>query len=215
MREVDELHRGVGALATALELELRDRVGVNAYANCGVAESYAVHHDDHDVFVLQVAGTKRWWLYDLAAPLPLPDDVDHPTVTRATPPAEAIAELLLKEGQVLYLPRGWRHAAQAVEGPSLHLTVGITRATGVDLLNWLVGRLRNHDIVRADAPRQDGKAARQEYLAEIRELIATKLAEPDVLTQMLADRDARHRMNLGFALPLAGSGVPAPLSGEP
>jgi ribosomal protein L16 Arg81 hydroxylase len=215
LREVDELHRGVGALATALELELRDRVGVNAYANCGVAESYAVHHDDHDVFVLQVAGTKRWWLYDLAAPLPLPDDVDHPTVTRATPPAEAIAELLLKEGQVLYLPRGWRHAAQAVEGPSLHLTVGITRATGVDLLNWLVGRLRNHDVVRADAPRQDGKAARQEYLAEIRELIATKLAEPDVLTQMLADRDARHRMNLGFALPLAGSGVPAPLSGEP
>ena len=214
LREVDQLHRGVGALATALERELRDRVGVNAYANCGLSESYAVHHDDHDVLVLQVAGTKRWWLYGPAAPLPLPDDVDHPIVTRAAPPTESVFELLLKEGQVLYLPRGWWHAAQAMEGPSLHLTVGITRATGVDLLDWLVGRLRDHDVVRADVPGQDDRAARQEYLSQIRELIATELAEPDVLAHMLADRDARHRMNLGFTLPLAGSGVSAPLSGE-
>jgi Cupin superfamily protein len=214
LREVDLVHRGVGEIATTLERELRDRVSVNAYANCGGAKSYAVHHDDHDVFVLQVAGTKRWRLYGLAAPLPLPDDVDHPTVVRATPPAEPMTELRLEQGQVLYLPRGWWHSAQAVEGPSLHLTLGITRATGVDLLNWLVGRLRDHDVVRADTPRRDGRVAQQEYLAQIRELVAAELAEPDMLAQMLADRDARHRVDLGFTLPLAGSGGSAPLPGE-
>ena len=214
LREVDQAHRGVGELAAALERELRERIRVNAYANCTRAESSAVHCDDHDVVVLQVAGAKRWRLYGPAQPLPLPDDPDHPAVERRDPGPDPVALLQLDQGQALYLPRGWWHAAQAFKGPSLHLTVGIYRSTGVDLLHWLVERLRNDETVRADLPRHDVATAQQEYLDRIRELVSTQLADPEVMTRMLADQDAREPVDLGLSFPLRVPDGPGLLEGE-
>lgn len=215
LRELDQMHRGVGELAVALERELRERVCVNAYATSGAAQRSALHYDDHDVFVLQLAGTKWWRLYGQVEPLPLPDDADYPAVKRAEPPAEPVAELRLDRGQVLYLPRGWWHRAQATDGPSLHLTLGVYRATGVDLLNWLLGQLRDSAALRTDIPRHDDEQAQREYLARIRELVSAALAQPGMLTRMLTDRDAGHRADLGFTLP-AMAGDPGALPpGEP
>jgi hypothetical protein len=215
LRELDQMHRGIGELAAALERELRERVSVNAYATSGAAQRSALHYDDHDVFVLQLDGTKWWRLYGRVEPLPLPDDVNYPTPKRAEPPAEPVAELRLNRGQVLYLPRGWWHRVQATDGASLHLTVGVYRATGADLLNWLLGRLRDSDALRTDIPRYEGEQAQREYLARIRELVSAELAQPSVLARMLTDRDAGHRADLGFTLPVVAGDPGALPCGEP
>ncbi len=44
---------------------------VNAYYTPRAAQGLPVHHDTHDVFVLQVAGEKRWLVYEPALELPL------------------------------------------------------------------------------------------------------------------------------------------------
>src|SRR5262245_23600327 len=55
----------------ALEAELGDPVQANAYYTPRSAQGFAVHHDTHDVLVLQVAGEKHWRIYDPLLELPL------------------------------------------------------------------------------------------------------------------------------------------------
>ena len=60
------LHWPAAALyCRGLEQRLGFPVQANAYATPATAQGFAVHHDTHDVFVLQVAGTQA--LADLRA----------------------------------------------------------------------------------------------------------------------------------------------------
>ena len=54
-----------------LEEALGHAVQANAYYTPRGSQGFAVHHDTHDVLVLQVAGEKRWLLYDPLLELPL------------------------------------------------------------------------------------------------------------------------------------------------
>ena len=54
-----------------LEDALDHGVQANAYYTPRDSQGFAVHHDTHDVLVLQVAGEKRWLLYDPLLELPL------------------------------------------------------------------------------------------------------------------------------------------------
>ena len=55
----------------ALEEALGHGVQANAYYTPRGSQGFAVHHDTHDVLILQVAGEKRWLLYDPLLELPL------------------------------------------------------------------------------------------------------------------------------------------------
>jgi uncharacterized RmlC-like cupin family protein len=114
-----------------LEQRLGFPVQANAYATPAAARGFAVHHDTHDVFVLQVSGSKRWRIY---APV-----LELPTSSQRWSPAlgdhgEPVEEITLEPGDTLYLPRGWPHEAVAQEGASLHITVGIHVPTRLDAL---------------------------------------------------------------------------------
>ena len=101
-----------------LELELGHPVQVNAYVTPPGSRGLAVHRDDHDVFVLQVSGTKRWQVYARSPGLP--------------PPHDPILETELHPGHSLYIPREFPHAASTQEAASAHLTVGILSPTWMD-----------------------------------------------------------------------------------
>jgi hypothetical protein len=88
-----------------------------------------VHHDTHDVLVLQVAGEKRWLLYDPLLELPLKHQRYSSALGEHGEPAD---DLVLGAGDTLYLPRGWLHQAETSASDSLHLTIGITAYTWFD-----------------------------------------------------------------------------------
>jgi ribosomal protein L16 Arg81 hydroxylase len=116
-----------------LELFLTHPVQVNAYLTPPASRGLGVHHDTHDVFVLQVHGRKLWQVWDAAVPFPLGHQ------TRLPPGAEAPTEpplvgAELAPGDCLYVPRGFRHAARTAETASLHLTVGMLTYNWNDLL---------------------------------------------------------------------------------
>jgi Cupin superfamily protein len=114
-----------------LERHLGFPVQANAYATPSSARGFAVHHDTHDVFVLQVAGSKRWRLYAPVVELPLAGQRWSPALGA---PGEPIDELTLAPGDTLYIPRGWPHEAVAQEADSLHLTIGLHAPTRLDAL---------------------------------------------------------------------------------
>ena len=54
-----------------LEAELGHPAQANAYYTPRRSQGFGVHHDTHDVLVLQTAGKKRWLVYEPLLELPL------------------------------------------------------------------------------------------------------------------------------------------------
>ena len=118
-----------------LERALACPVQANAYWTPAAAQGFAVHHDTHDVFILQVAGHKRWRVYEPVLELPLKDQRWSAELGEPGPP---VMDFVLGPGDTLYLPRGWPHEAETSAEPSLHLTIGLHPPTRLDALRAAV-----------------------------------------------------------------------------
>ena len=135
-----------------LEGALGRPVQVNSYSTPRGSQGFAVHHDTHDVIVLQVAGEKRWRLYDPLLELPL----KHQRYSKSLGEhGEATDELVLRAGDTLYLPRGWLHEAETSDTDSLHLTIGITAHTWVDAARDGLAVLEGEPALRRDVDTGD------------------------------------------------------------
>jgi JmjC domain len=120
------LHHNWGPLATfsrGLEAALGEPVQANAYFTPRSAQGLAVHHDTHDVFVLQVAGKKHWRVYEPVIELPLQDQ--RYSKAKHGDPGPPVEDCVLGAGDTMYLPRGWLHDALTTDSESLHLTIGV------------------------------------------------------------------------------------------
>lgn len=123
--------RPVAVFCRQLEQTLGQPVQTNAYYTPRGSQGFAVHHDTHDVFVLQVGGEKRWLVYEPLLELPLKAQRWSKNLGE---PGEPVHDLTLQAGDTLYLPRGWLHEAETSDADSLHLTVGINTYTWMDAL---------------------------------------------------------------------------------
>jgi lysine-specific demethylase/histidyl-hydroxylase NO66 len=121
----------LGAFCRSLEETLGHPAQANAYYTPRAAQGLPVHHDTHDVFVLQVAGEKRWLVYEPALELPLKNQRYS---TELGAPGAPIENRVLRPGDTLYLPRGWLHEALTSDSDSLHLTIGVNVVTWLDAL---------------------------------------------------------------------------------
>jgi len=174
------LHRSfapVAAFCRDLETTLTHPVQANAYLTPPIAQGLNLHEDPHDVFAVQTYGTKRW--------------VVHPP---GNVPADEVWDLQLEPGDVLYLPAGTRHAAQTVDTPSLHLTLGVRAITWRDVVTRVMDELLRDDE-DLDQPLPAGWASSPEVIAP--ELsarmvrLATRLADAPEPERVLARRAAR------------------------
>ncbi|MDT4898967.1 MAG: hypothetical protein QOH25_4044 [Acidobacteriota bacterium] len=191
----DELFEPLRELAEGLEYLFHEHIQINAYAGWQTTRGFDLHFDDHDVFILQVAGRKRWSVYGMTKPYPLAQD----RVASAKPKGEPVWEEMLQDGDLLYIPRGWWHVATPQAEPTLHLTVGVHNRTGVDLLRWLVSRMIRSAAFRQDLPRFSSTTEQQAHMNELKEEM---LAEWDELLlkrffdQSDAAAESRPRLNL-------------------
>ena len=141
----------LAAFSRDLELFLTHPVQVNAYLTPPASRGLGVHHDTHDVFVLQVHGTKLCQVWDAAVPFPLGHQTKLPPGGEA--PAEApLVEAELAPGDCLYVPRGFRHAARTAADASLHLTVGMLTYNWNDLLREVVEQATEETWFREGLP---------------------------------------------------------------
>jgi hypothetical protein len=193
---VDELHTPVTRLAESLERVFRVRIQVNAYAGWRTSHGFDLHWDDHDVFILQIAGRKDWKIYGMTRKYPLAKDV----VSTVERPQTPIWEGRLEDGDLLYIPRGWWHVATPLDEPTLHLTVGVSNPTGVDLLAWFVDRLRASEHVRQDLPLFGTPEEQLDYLKRLSDSFAGEWSS-NVMTQYLDALDAKARPRPKLSLP--------------
>jgi hypothetical protein len=115
----------VGEIASALALAFGCFISTHLYATPENSQGFTSHWDDHDIFALQLEGEKEWRLYDTGPTLPRysqgPDDYQ-----RQSPPlGEPSLIVNLKDGDLLYFPKGVIHEPRTRTCSSLHLTYGL------------------------------------------------------------------------------------------
>jgi bifunctional lysine-specific demethylase and histidyl-hydroxylase NO66 len=151
---LQSLHRywaPLTAFCRELELFLTHPVQVNAYLTPPASRGLGVHHDTHDVFVLQVHGRKLWQVWDAAVPFPLGHQKKLPPGAESPTEAPQV-DAELAPGDCLYVPRGFRHAARTAESASLHLTVGMLTYNWNQLLREVVEAVDEEAWAREGLP---------------------------------------------------------------
>ncbi|KAJ0985114.1 hypothetical protein J5N97_003470 [Dioscorea zingiberensis] len=124
----------VAAIADGLAILFgQPSAGANIYLTPPKSQGLAQHYDDHCVFVCQLFGRKNWRI--LPRPMNLFPRLYEPLgrLHNLECDISGVKQVLLEEGDILYIPRGYPHEAQTGvdEGEStsdefsLHLTLGI------------------------------------------------------------------------------------------
>jgi hypothetical protein len=104
-------------------------VQANAYYTPRGSQGLPVHHDTHEVISLQVAGEKRWLVYEPVLELPLKNQRYRSALGA---PGDPLLDVTLRAGDTMYLPRGWLHQALTSDFDSLHITVGVNVRRWID-----------------------------------------------------------------------------------
>ncbi|SEC08854.1 Cupin superfamily protein [Streptomyces sp. 2131.1] len=194
------LHRTwapVGDFTAALAAELGHPVQANAYVTPPQNRGFDAHYDVHDVFVLQIEGTKRWIVHPPVHRDPLRDQpwTDHRGAVAEAAGGEPYLDTVLEPGDVLYLPRGWLHAAEAQGEVSVHLTLGVhawTRyALAEQLMRAALAELRDDPWMRGSLPLAVTDPAAE--AAPVRERLRAALAGADPAPHFHRTRRAQAR----------------------
>jgi hypothetical protein len=131
---LSQMHERLPSLADlcrAVEAIFSGHFQTNIYLSPPHAQGFKTHFDSHDVFVLQVSGSKHWTLYDTAIELPLRGQAFDPD--KHTPGAPT-RTFTLSAGDLFYCPRGLYHSARSTDEASLHITLGLIGKTWADVM---------------------------------------------------------------------------------
>jgi ribosomal protein L16 Arg81 hydroxylase len=146
VREADQFDSRLGRLAQNVRGTLAAQSQINVYLTPPGQDGFPPHFDTTDVFIVQCAGSKEWTIYREYAnqtELPLADVDWDPDRFKPTSPGESVS---LRQGDVLYLPRGAMHEACCTDRESMHLAISVAPLTYADLLAKALRRAAQADI---------------------------------------------------------------------
>ena len=194
LNKVDRLVPSVRHMSTSMERFFDDDVNANLYFGCSQSTGFAPHWDGHDVYVFQLYGKKRWIVQNGGRKAPLDKDAPNDN----SMPDEVLWDGDLCQGDILYLPRGTWHSATAYEEPSLHITFGVSHATGIDFVEWITNKLREDEYFRSDI--LSLKKSKMWSLSEIEQRFISRLRSTN-LDAFDEHRSVKSTHRLGFSFP--------------
>lgn len=144
-------------LVKALSKVFHSDIGVNAYLTPKGSRTFPIHTDEHDVLVLHLEGEKVWRLHEfslLQLGLSQKKNFKFTEEWYNRTKTPELAEVRLKPGDVLFIPRGMPHYAVAQESTCLHLTISIVPLYWMDFLKFAAeyAAIRSQTIRRALPP---------------------------------------------------------------
>jgi ribosomal protein L16 Arg81 hydroxylase len=144
---------------------------------------FGLHLDHHPVWILQIEGRKRWWyspepaLRQVMTNVSFPKDRQElklPWVTVTRPHEADLREAVLTPGDVLYLPKGTWHRAQALGG-SLGLTLAMESIAPLEIIQLALRPHLNQVVFRDLLPAFSKVSVDNEAPAQLETVFATSL----------------------------------------
>jgi ribosomal protein L16 Arg81 hydroxylase len=116
-------------LVASMREMIAAKLGVNLFLTPARSQAFPFHFDSVDVFVIQLAGSKKWSIWEPTYERPLALPIAEPHAARISERDESKLtlreEIVLEAGDALYMPRGFYHKAVAQAELSLHLTITV------------------------------------------------------------------------------------------
>ncbi|WP_420478957.1 cupin domain-containing protein [Brevundimonas sp. FT23028] len=203
--EVQTLHGPIMDVARMLSRTFAAQVGANVYCSFQDVQAFNSHFDNHDVFAVQTEGEKLWRIYEtqLDMPVDLPPDGPETRQWLQQARGKVVQELVMRPGDVLYLPRGRFHDALATDTASLHVTFSVTPLYGRILFSLLDNAAMQLPEFRAYFPpaTEDGGRALESHLRNLGQLLASLVSSPAFRDEIRMSQDSLIPRPVDFALP--------------
>jgi hypothetical protein len=162
----------VESLCEDLRKYVGEKVYAAAVATTGQGGALKLHYDWQDIIILQMAGTKRWKIYDCPVSCPVAG------MPEQTPPQnEPVFDDTLRPGDFLFLPAGhWHHCENGPE-LSLHLLLLIEPPTGWHAFKALLPQIMADEMFRMPLTRVGTPAEKAAYEAALRRSLMQKVEQ--------------------------------------
>lgn len=198
---VDTIAPEIADVGEMLATRFTALASANIYCSFDNVQAFATHYDSHDVFAVQCEGEKRWRLYANRADTPLGSGGESQAEIDAARGPVAL-DVIMRPGDLLYIPRGVYHDAIAAKGASLHVTFAVAPRPGVALAPLIESAMQRDPAFRAYLPSPD-EVNGKPFLARLDELagrLAAIVRSPAFAIEVadLQRRTAapRHRVSL-------------------
>jgi len=133
------------ALLRDMELVLQHpKESLSCYVSPSSAQGLGAHHDETEIFTLQISGSKIWRIYHRA-------DAIHAATYAVEDLGEPSFEVTLKPGDLLYMPSRWVHHVTS-DVASFSLTIVFNAVTWKTLIDVLLEKLANSPAFLASMP---------------------------------------------------------------
>eukprot|EP01135_Chromosphaera_perkinsii_P009410 Nk52_evm86s1737 gene=Nk52_evmTU86s1737 len=104
-------------------------MGCNIYLTPAGTQGFAPHYDDIEAFLLQLEGSKRWRVY-----MPRNEDENLARTSSGNFKPEEVVDKpvideIVREGDLLYFPKGFVHQGEARKEHSMHATISTAQKT--------------------------------------------------------------------------------------
>lgn len=179
---LQEFNPKLGSLCRMLAQETGEGFQTGVYLTPPNGKGFLPHWDNHDVFVMQVIGSKHWKIESERRTLPPRDGVIEMDQRQLR---GGLYEFTLQQGDMVYIPRGFVHAAECGSEISLHITMGVNHNSWDQLLKAAVtaATLRD-DSLRFSLPVGHMKGDGTEIVKRLANMLRN-MADPVFLTQVL------------------------------
>ncbi|WP_445496550.1 JmjC domain-containing protein [Photorhabdus sp. SF281] len=144
IEQLERRQQEISAICCKLETFFGGTTFVKVFWTPANKKGLKVHFDPVSAFIIQLEGEKKWFLWDKLEHNPtqqMSKVLDEETIGS---PRE---ELLLKAGDVLYIPAGMPHRAECTDTSSLHITIGLSVCKVFDLLHFAVEQLSHKNAI--------------------------------------------------------------------
>lgn len=204
--DVDALASGAAGIANALEKGLNVKTQGNLYYSWKQRQAFSSHFDTHDVFAVHLVGEKNWRIYENRVPSPIRHDayfVSEEFQEKNRGPVAA--EITMKPGDVLYLPRGQYHDALASSEGTIHIAFSATGVIGLDFLAAMSDMVVGSEKFRLNFPRvEEGQTALKKHIEMLSAEFAKIAKSQDFLDRFTTFQNEFHYKRGGIKIPAIG-----------
>ncbi len=127
-------------------------VFANVYLAPSKSQAFDKHVDYQDTFIMQLEGSKLWRIFDPQYMFPL-DQTQCNKANSFLAESKLQNEVILKKGDLMYIPRGTPHEVLTLNEESLHITLSIIPFTYADVITSVFSHVsENNSDFRSSLP---------------------------------------------------------------
>ena len=184
LNDIETLDPGMLSVVGILERTFGAKCAANLYCSWRGHQGFGSHFDRHEVFSLHVIGEKRWHIYQGRADHPVEHEMFHnvPQEQYDQLKGPIDREVVMRPGDLLYLPRGQFHDAMASSQAAVHVTFSMALPTGLDWLTAIWNDAVRDTLFRADFPLPGDDAAIAEHIRHLHQRFTELATNPQAIT---------------------------------